>query len=600
MLSTWSLLLAGDLNLRGQAVLHEAWLIAAGGLVQTMVALAAWPLRPFAAERHAVGDAYRALAAYARAPTTAALQSTSTALAAATETVGADSAQTGGRGALRTLVEQGEWVRLELAALARSHVPGVDATLRAAADALDNVLPRRESTPSLEALNRSAQRIDEPVARQRAARLTAWIAAAGAHSRVDAPGAEAPTHPARALRDELTLRSSAFRHAIRLSVALMVAVSAYRSLSLGSGYWVPLTVLFVLRPDYGTTITRGIGRTMGTMVGVTIAWTIVTLFSPSDAAIVILLTLLAGAAYAVYLANYALFSVVLVVLVALLVEFSGGSPIGALIDRLVDTAIGAAIALGAFTLWPTREAPDTHKRLAAFVIAQGRWLAAILNAYSDGGDRRLLRPTRLAARRARVEAWDSVRRALAEPPRRRPDARPLRAVLTAMDDVSEAALVPSRSSPRRRASAARSVRSVRHRTERQLRRDRRLYPRRYLGESSAAAQRDARTQGRRSDARDRRGRSNERTGLARSARAGHGASLSQPTQNNHRLPVGIDHWPRLQPVFALRRQGPVRRSRETRSPPGHGASARSRPSSMIARSASICRRCFGRVPSRAE
>ena len=75
---------------------------------------------------------------------------------------------------------------------------------------------------------------------------------------------------------------------MRLSVALMVAVTAYRSLSLGSGYWVPLTVLFVLKPDYGTTIARGIGRAIGTMAGVTIAWAIVTLFSPSDAAIVVL------------------------------------------------------------------------------------------------------------------------------------------------------------------------------------------------------------------------------------------------------------------------------------------------------------------------
>jgi hypothetical protein len=108
----------------GQAVLHEAWLITAGGLVQTMVALATRPLRPFAAKRRAVGDAYPVFAAYARAPTTAALQSTAAAVAAATETVGADSAQTGERGALRTLVEQVEWVRLELAALGRSNVPG--------------------------------------------------------------------------------------------------------------------------------------------------------------------------------------------------------------------------------------------------------------------------------------------------------------------------------------------------------------------------------------------------------------------------------------------------------------------------------------------
>ena len=67
MLSTWALLLAGDLNLHGDAVLHEAWLITAGGLGQTAVAIAAWPLRPFAAERRALADAYRALAAYARA-----------------------------------------------------------------------------------------------------------------------------------------------------------------------------------------------------------------------------------------------------------------------------------------------------------------------------------------------------------------------------------------------------------------------------------------------------------------------------------------------------------------------------------------------------
>ena len=104
------------------------------------------------------------------------------------------------------------------------------------------------------------------------------------------------------------MRSSAFRHAVRLSVALVVAGIVYRSLSLGSGYWVPLTVLFVLKPDYGTTMARGIGRAAGTMAGVTIAWAIVTLFSPSADAIVVLLALLACVAYAVFPANYALFS----------------------------------------------------------------------------------------------------------------------------------------------------------------------------------------------------------------------------------------------------------------------------------------------------
>ncbi len=441
MLSTWALLLAGDLNLHGAAVLHEAWLITAGGLTQTVIAVAVWPLRPFGAERRAVADAYRALAAYARAPDTAALQSTAAALAAAAETVGAGPALPGERGTLRALVEQGEWVRLELAALSRSEVPGVNGTLGAAARALDAIAAGSDPAPSLTDLTRSARGIGEPAARRRAVSLVEWIAAAGRQSHAGAPGAAPRRHPLHVLRAELTLRSSAFRHAARLSVALVVAGIVYRGLSLGSGYWVPLTVLFVLKPDYGTTMARGIGRAAGTTAGVTIAWAIVTLFSPSPGAVVALLALLACVAYAVFPANYALFSVVLTVLIALLAEFSGGSPAGALLDRIVDTAAGTAIALGAITLWPTREAPRTLEFLAGYVTAEGRWLDAILNACSGGDNRQSLRATRLAARRARTQAWDAVRRALAEPPRRRPDGRPLRAVLTAMDEISEYALM---------------------------------------------------------------------------------------------------------------------------------------------------------------
>ena len=449
LLSTWALLLAGDLHLHGDAVMREAWLITAGGLVQTLVAIAAWPLRPFAAERKAIADAYRALAAYARAPATATLQSTAGALAAAADTVGAgppagtDPQAPNERAALRALVEEGEWVRVELAALARSDAPEVEATLRAAAGALDAIAMQRGRAFSLAALERSAQTVTEPAARGRAASLVAWIAAAAAGGENDgvAPSPAARRHPIRALRAEFTLRSAAFRHAARLSAALIVAVLAYRSLSLGSGYWVPLTVLFVLKPDYGTTVARGIGRIAGTIAGVTIAWAVVTAFSPSDATIVALLAVLAAATYALFPANYALSSVVLTVLIALLVEFSGGSPVGALLDRVIDTAVGGAIALSAIALWPTPEAPQTRECLAALVTAHRHWLDAILRAFSDGDDRRALRSTRLATRRARAQAREAVQRALAEPPRRRPDARPLHDMLAAMDEISECALV---------------------------------------------------------------------------------------------------------------------------------------------------------------
>ena len=315
MLSAWALLLTGDLNLHGSAVLHEAWLITAGGLIQTVIVIAAWPLRPFAAERRAVADAYRALAACARAPGTAAFQSAAAALTAATETVGAGPALPGERGTLRALVEQGEWVRLELAAVARSDVPGAERALGAAAGALDAMAAGGDPAPLLAELTRSAGAIDDPAGRRRTASLAAWISAAAREGRAGAPGPGPRPHPLEALRAELTLRSSAFRHAVRLSAALIAAGVAYRGLSLGSGYWVPLTVLFVLKPDYGTTMKRAIARAAGTMAGVTIAWAIVTLFSPADGTVVILLALLACAAYALFPASYASLSVVLTVLV---------------------------------------------------------------------------------------------------------------------------------------------------------------------------------------------------------------------------------------------------------------------------------------------
>jgi len=91
-------------------------------------------------------------------------------------------------------------------------------------------------------------------------------------------------------------------------------------------------------------------RALGTLAGVAVASLLVTVCHPSDGAIVVLLAGLAAAAYAVYFACYALSSVLLTVLVALLVEFGGGSPIGALGDRAIDTLAGAAIALGVVTV----------------------------------------------------------------------------------------------------------------------------------------------------------------------------------------------------------------------------------------------------------
>jgi hypothetical protein len=463
MLSTWALLLGADLGLHGGAAPHEALLILGGGLLQTGIALLAWPLRPDAAERRAVAAAYLALAAYARDPTPAPLKGAADTLAAAAEAVGSGPGSTTGRGSARALAEQGEWIRLEIAALAGGDGPGgeedstqVTALLTLAAIALEEIGAslRRPGGGGREAAVATASRLRTeaaaigPAKSAAATALATWIGAAAERHR-DGLVLD-PWRPRTAvadalhlLRAQLTTASPAFRHATRLALALMVAVIVYRSLGLGFGYWVPLTVLFVLKPDYVTTYSRGIGRIAGTMAGIAVAWAVVSAFTPSDGAIVALLGLLAFAAYALYPANYALFSVVLTILVALIAQFGGGSAIGALESRLLDTAIGGAIALGAFAIWPTREAPRLKESLATLVDTHHRWLDAILGALgrADPYEPRRLRSLRLQARGARREAEAALARALAEPVRRRPDPSLPRAVLAAFDRICESTLV---------------------------------------------------------------------------------------------------------------------------------------------------------------
>ena len=82
------------------------------------------------------------------------------------------------------------------------------------------------------------------------------------------------------LRANLTLRSSAFRHALRLAVTVAIAATIDRAFDLPRGYWIPLTVLFVLRPDFGSTYTRGLQRYVGTALGVVLATVITAALHP--------------------------------------------------------------------------------------------------------------------------------------------------------------------------------------------------------------------------------------------------------------------------------------------------------------------------------
>ncbi len=73
------------------------------------------------------------------------------------------------------------------------------------------------------------------------------------------------------LRENLTLDSPIFRHAIRLGVTLALGVTVYILAALPMGYWVTLTIMVVLKPDFGGTFQRFFYRMGGTLLGTIVA-----------------------------------------------------------------------------------------------------------------------------------------------------------------------------------------------------------------------------------------------------------------------------------------------------------------------------------------
>lgn len=157
-----------------------------------------------------------------------------------------------------------------------------------------------------------------------------------------------------ALRSNLTLDSDAFRHGLRFGTALATGVAVYRIFDMDDhGFWIPLTILFVMRPDRDETYLRLVLRAAGTAVGLVIATAAAETVGGSDVAVVAILFVSAGLCFGLLTVQYALFTAAVTTYVVLLTDTLGASAWHAAELRAIGTAVGILIAFLAFVLWPT-------------------------------------------------------------------------------------------------------------------------------------------------------------------------------------------------------------------------------------------------------
>jgi uncharacterized membrane protein (TIGR01666 family) len=186
----------------------------------------------------------------------------------------------------------------------------------------------------------------------------------------------------RHLTANLSLNSGQFRHAIRLTAAMVAAYLISLLLPLGHGYWILLSVATILKPAFSASRKRNIQRVTGTLVGVGMGF--LTLYlSASNTPVFVVMIVSMLIAYTSLRLNYMVSTAAITLYVVLSFHFFYEASLnGLLIDRVIDTIAGGLISLAAayFILpkWEHEQISDQLKQSIADNNRYFRSVAAIL------------------------------------------------------------------------------------------------------------------------------------------------------------------------------------------------------------------------------
>ncbi len=183
------------------------------------------------------------------------------------------------------------------------------------------------------------------------------------------------------LRNNLTFRSVIFRHGLRLALIATAAEFLVSVLQIPRGYWVTLTVIFALKPNFGGTSMRTVQRIVGTVFGGIIGITLVMLIH-NQLAIAICSGVLIVAAWSMRPLNYTIFVTLLTPIIILLLNTTGadGWNIGLL--RIVYSFAGGALALlGSYLLFPSWERTLLPAQLSKTIRANLVYFQQVISSY---------------------------------------------------------------------------------------------------------------------------------------------------------------------------------------------------------------------------
>ena len=454
----------------------------AGGLLQTALSAALWPVHRYDPERRSLEKFYLELANGASAPWNATSSPLASAHSGQAQEALLGLARDTGTESIRyrALLNQAERIRLTLLMLMRlrlrmereipdcSGIAILNGYLQVASQILRHISNSLSATPSAEPHEKARQaaealdRFSVQLREVTAATPPSFIAAVAKEAlfQMDAlsgqlraaldltqnsvelqVAADAPSLTPRSwretasatieiFRNHLNLQSPIFRHALRLAVLVALGDILGTEVSWRRTYWLPMTIALVLKPEFTATFTRGLLRIAGTIAGLLLATALFHFFNPGVVLQIILIFVLVFLLRWLGPANYGIFGIAVSALIVLLLAIAGVPPNDVIWARGVNTVVGGALALLAYWSWPTWERTRVSERIAEMLDAYRNYAHA-LSRWSpvDESSIQELERTRRAARSTRANLEASIDRLSSEPGNTREQLARLSAVL---------------------------------------------------------------------------------------------------------------------------------------------------------------------------
>lgn len=184
------------------------------------------------------------------------------------------------------------------------------------------------------------------------------------------------------LLNNLTLTSNIFRHSLRVSIATILGYIISGFLPFGHGYWILLTVIVILKPAYSLSKKRNYERLAGTLLGA-LTGILILYFIKDRTVLYVLMILFMMGTYVFIRTNYlicvTLTTPYVLLLFHLLYPFDFRT---ILLDRVIDTAIGSAIAfLANIFIIPSWERERINDYMARVLEASAAYFRDVAVAF---------------------------------------------------------------------------------------------------------------------------------------------------------------------------------------------------------------------------